>query len=270
MENEAHEARGRWPLLGIIDPRKVEVNATKRSPGPTPAASAATPGIADTGRARGPASDAAPSPGGGPPQRDRSQAALRRSAPLFTRSPRRDMAQALDKPVPAAPESDAFRFSPPPGEQAGPEEVAPPVSDEAVMAPLAKSEAVAAPRNVGVSPLAPLSTNIPPTAAAPAGSLASSARPAPAARVPATAPDGAPLRKLFGAASALDVPEAQRHATSAHPVDAEGRLDRLFGRLRESGSTNNTSTTGNTKPAQGGGADSKSARAPTRPGLSRE
>jgi resuscitation-promoting factor RpfA len=235
MENEAQEARDRWPLLGMIDPRKVDVSATGKSHGQTATGVAGTPGSAGE-----------VTPVTEPPP-ERSQAALRRSAPLFARSPRRDMAQTIDKPAHTAPGSGEFRFSPPPGTQATPEEAAPPLPEQVVPAPPAANEAVAAPRvaprNFGAPPLA---TNVPPAVAAPAAS-------------PAFAPGGAPLRKLFGTAAASAAQQEQGQA-GAPPAAEEDHLDRLFDRLREGG---------NPQPVQGGGAASQTARRLV-PGVPRE
>src|SRR5215831_12406895 len=71
MENEARDARGRWPLLGMIDPREVDLSAAEAKPGAPQA-----PEL----RVKVPRA-----------QRDDTQATLRQSAPLFTRSPRRDV-----------------------------------------------------------------------------------------------------------------------------------------------------------------------------------
>ncbi|WP_321784356.1 cellulose biosynthesis protein BcsP [Paraburkholderia sp. J94] len=92
MENEARDARGRWPLLGMIDPREVDLSAAEARPGAPQA-----PEL----RVKVPRA-----------QRDDTQAALRQSAPLFTRSPRRDVPPVIRKEKPAAPASSAFRFSP--------------------------------------------------------------------------------------------------------------------------------------------------------------
>ncbi|WP_321865566.1 cellulose biosynthesis protein BcsP [Paraburkholderia tropica] len=94
MENEARDARGRWPLLGMIDPREVDLSAAEAKPGAPQA-----PEL----RVKLPRA-----------QRDDTQATLRQSAPLFTRSPRRDVPPVIRKEKPAAPTSSAFRFSPTP------------------------------------------------------------------------------------------------------------------------------------------------------------
>ncbi|RQG99494.1 cellulose biosynthesis protein BcsP [Paraburkholderia dinghuensis] len=239
MENEAQEARDRWPLLGMIDPRKVDLSATEK------ARSLPAAGTADAGRLPGSVGAAPGSmPAGGsssPPAR--SQAALRRSAPLFARSLRRDLTRDIEKPTYTAPESSAFRFSPPPGAKASPEEV--------VAATQVTNEAVAVPRILGVPPTAANTANLPPAVAAPAASADLATR-------PAVAPGGAPLRKLFGAVSAPTVQQEQR-AASTTPASVEPHLDRLFDRLREGG---------NATPVQGGSADPKTA--PARPGFPRE
>ena len=226
MENEAQEARDRWPLLGMIDPRKVDVSETGKPHGQTATAAEAMPGSAGNATS------------GTEPPPERSQAALRRSAPLFARSPRRDVAPTIDKPGHAAPGSGEFRFSPSPGTQAAPEKAAPPVPEAPVPVPPAANEAVAAPR------VAPRNFGVPPAAVAPAAS-------------PAFAPGAAPLRKLFGATAASAAPQGQ---AGAPPAAMEEHLDRLFDRLREGG---------NPQPVQGGGAASQTARRPA-PGFPRE
>ncbi len=236
MESEAQEARDRWPLLGMIDPRRVDVSATKKSRS-QPAA-----GTADAGGLPGSAGVVAPGsmPAGGsasPPAR--SQAALRRSAPLFARSLRRDLASDIEKPAYTAPESSAFRFSPPPGAKASP-----------VAATQLTDEAIAVPRSPGVPPTAANTANAPPAVSVPAASPALATR-------PAVVPGGAPLRKLFGTASAPAV-QQERRATSTPPASVEPHLDRLFDRLREGG---------NAKPVQGGAPDPTTA--PASPWLSK-
>ncbi|NIF93493.1 cellulose biosynthesis protein BcsP, partial [Burkholderia sp. Cy-637] len=76
MENEALDARRRWPLLGMIDPRQAELAAASAQPGqPDEARAAASPAEAGS---RGKAAT-----------QNRTHAVLRSTAPLFTRSPRR-------------------------------------------------------------------------------------------------------------------------------------------------------------------------------------
>jgi hypothetical protein len=76
----------------MIDPREVDLSAAEARPGAPQA-----PEL----RVKVPRA-----------QRDDTQAALRQSAPLFTRSPRRDVPPVIRKEKPAAPASSAFRFSP--------------------------------------------------------------------------------------------------------------------------------------------------------------
>jgi resuscitation-promoting factor RpfA len=216
MENEAQEARDRWPLLGMIDLRRDGASAAERSRSQPAVGAAGTGGLpASVGvAAKGPA----PSGGAAPPP-EHSQAALRRTAPLFARSPRRDVAQTSGKPTPTAPGSGQFRFSPPPGAQASPEVATPPVSNEPVAVPQA------APRTFGAAAFA---AKVPPAVAVPAPSPASVAP-------PAIARGGAPLRKLFGAASASATQQGQpgqQGTASELPASVEGHLDQLFDRLR--------------------------------------
>ncbi|WP_254227720.1 cellulose biosynthesis protein BcsP, partial [Burkholderia gladioli] len=99
MENEALDARRRWPLLGMIDPRQAELAAASGQP--DEARAAASP--AEAG-ARGKAAT-----------QNRTHAVLRSTAPLFTRSPRRDVPPAIaPQPAPAAPEGSTYRFTPAP------------------------------------------------------------------------------------------------------------------------------------------------------------
>ncbi|MBI0331097.1 hypothetical protein I6G79_29520 [Burkholderia plantarii] len=130
MENEALDARRRWPLLGMIDPRQTEVAAAAGSPAP-----------AAEGDAGNPADAARPTPAGTRGQdasRNRTHAVLRSTAPLFTRSPRRDVPPVIVKEAaPAAPEGSTYRFSPPP--EAPVEDAASPVV-EPPAAPAAGTE----------------------------------------------------------------------------------------------------------------------------------
>lgn len=73
VENDARDARERWPLLGLIDPRRFE---------------AGTGGsLSNDAQARPHAS--ATQPAAGTAQSSQTQAELRRTAPLFVNSPRR-------------------------------------------------------------------------------------------------------------------------------------------------------------------------------------
>ncbi|WP_264371314.1 cellulose biosynthesis protein BcsP [Burkholderia plantarii] len=124
MENEALDARRRWPLLGMIDPRQTEVAAAAGSPAPAAEADAGNPARPGPAGTRG--QDAS---------RNRTHAVLRSTAPLFTRSPRRDVPPVIVKEAaPAAPEGSTYRFSPPPGSPAG--DVTSP-ADEPLAAPAA-------------------------------------------------------------------------------------------------------------------------------------
>ncbi|WP_028229611.1 cellulose biosynthesis protein BcsP [Paraburkholderia ferrariae] len=291
MEGEAHEARGRWPLLGLIDPRKVELDALDVARGQACAdpagveaaqGEAGEPDAGEAGEGAGTgAAFAARHAGGGLSPRDRSQAALRRSAPLFTRSPRRDIPPVLEKSLPRAPESAAFRFSPTPSmdDRA---EAPPPPSDADEAASGAGFEAtVPEPRiepgiepgvEPGVEPgiepriaprgaLPPLTGRTamaaPAIAArtAPAGSAPLAAGPAARAapnRPPAAPTRSSPLRKLVGAAPASSL----ENAPPARALEADGRLDSLFDRLRG---------TAQAPRPQAGGTEPKAAPAPRRP-----
>jgi len=78
VENEARDARDRWPLLGLVDPRRFE----------------AGPAHGPAGAATAQASAQAEVPHGA------TQAERRRTAPLFAHSPRRDLAQPGDPDLP--------------------------------------------------------------------------------------------------------------------------------------------------------------------------
>ncbi|MBU9198283.1 hypothetical protein KTD33_27540 [Burkholderia gladioli] len=190
MENEALDARRRWPLLGMIDPRQAELAAASGQP--DEARAAASP--AEAG-ARGKAAT-----------QNRTHAVLRSTAPLFTRSPRRDVPPAIaPQPAPAAPEGSTYRFTPAPDAAAmaaEPAELAAPAvalaaatagADTAAAEPaatlLAPLQASLAPRDaVSVPPSAVTPVVVAPAATAPAGSgFAPAAPPAPAATVTATA-----------------------------------------------------------------------------------
>jgi resuscitation-promoting factor RpfA len=216
MEGEAHEARGRWPLLGMIDPRKVGLSAVETPRGAEPA----KPEVeqAAPGRYEGVQSSLAA--GGGLLPRDRSQAALRRSAPLFTRSPRRDIPPVLEKSAPRAPESGAFRFSPLPaaGEP----------TDEAAQQEQHLAGAVKRPQSHEPRVAARVMPPVPPVPPAVNAAL----EPGVAAQGVARAGPSAssPLKKLFGTAA----PSTQGTA-QAPDSESSGRLDRLFDRLRSGG-----------------------------------
>jgi resuscitation-promoting factor RpfA len=242
MENEAHDARDRWPLLGMIDPLKVEVSAAEQARGQKPASSAAAGAgaLAMPDESEADEGGTGPAPGytGGLPSRDRSQAALRRSAPLFTRSPRRDIPPVIEKSVPKAPESAAFRFSPTPAaDESAEEAVQPDLSAAASDVPAA---------DAAVQPSFP-GPRIAPRAAAPAPLAMNIARAAPAVsaqpapiesrmvepeRAPVAAPRASPLRKLIGSAA----PAPAAPGTTPSPAAATNdRLDHLFDRLRSGG-----------------------------------
>ncbi|MGV0131533.1 cellulose biosynthesis protein BcsP [Burkholderia gladioli] len=194
MENEALDARRRWPLLGMIDPRQAELAAASGQP--DEARAAASP--AEAG-ARGKAAT-----------QNRTHAVLRSTAPLFTRSPRRDVPPAIaPQPAPAAPEGSTYRFTPAPDAAAmaaEPAELAAPAvalaaatagADTAAAEPaatlLAPLQASLAPRDaVSVPPSAVTPVVVAPAATAPAGAgFAPAAPPAPAATAtaaPATIP----------------------------------------------------------------------------------
>jgi resuscitation-promoting factor RpfA len=259
MENEAHDARDRWPLLGMIDPRKVELSAAEQARGQKPANTAADAGASATpGESEAAQSEVGPASmrTGGLLPRDRSQAALRRSAPLFTRSPRRDIPPVIEKAAPKAPESAAFRFSPTPG-------AAPRAEDEPAAQvtqpdmPAAASDASApdpvpetsfpgpriAPR---AAALAPLAVNVAraapavPAASAPVVPVASRE-----AQPLAAAPRSSPLKKLFG--SAAPAPAASG-AAAPQVAATDDRLDHLFHRLRGGGQPARVQT-GSVEPA---------------------
>lgn len=204
MENEAHEARGRWPLLGMIDPRQVELPA------------------ADADRDATPARD--DTPAREPVAREDSQAVMRRSAPLFTRSPRRDVPPVLVRETPAAPESAEFRFLPVPG-----------AGDEAAQADdrgalLASARAPAPVQTVRFNPAVSVGFAQPSAAMFDTPEMP---RPMPlSSRIaqPGATPANAPLKRLFGdmRAGAGGQPSA---LPARAPQDPE-RLDDLFARLR--------------------------------------
>ncbi|WP_267910700.1 cellulose biosynthesis protein BcsP [Burkholderia gladioli] len=206
MENEALDARRRWPLLGMIDPRQAELAAASGQP--DEARAAASP--AEAG-ARGKAAT-----------QNRTHAVLRSTAPLFTRSPRRDVPPAIaPQPAPAAPEGSTYRFTPAPDAAAmaaEPAELAAPAvalaaatagADTTAAEPaatlLAPLQASLAPRDaVSVPPSAVTPVVVAPAATAPAGAgFAPAAPPAPAATAtaapapiptpPAAPPPAAPM-----------------------------------------------------------------------------
>jgi resuscitation-promoting factor RpfA len=88
MENEAHEVRGRWPLLATIGPRQVEL--------PQAGAERYEPAAGELAG------------------REDSQAVMRRAAPLFTRLHLRDVPPALLKETPSVRDCSESRFSPVP------------------------------------------------------------------------------------------------------------------------------------------------------------
>lgn len=239
MESEAHEARGRWPLLGMIDPRKVELSAAD-----TPRAGALVEPEGEQPAAEGyegvPSSPAPAAAAGGLRPRDRSQAALRRSAPLFTRSPRRDIPPVIEKPVPRAPESEAFRFSPLPAAGA-PADEADQLDPAGMATALPGHEPRVAPRAMPPAPAAvnaPLARGVATRSASPASPSAQS-----------------PLKKLLGTATA-----SMQGTAQAQDFDTSDRLDRLFDRLRGSGGVRGTSI-------EGGDIERKTAAKPRHPGF---
>lgn len=257
MENEAHEARGRWPLLGMIDPRKVELSAADAARGRAPVDPAAEPdapqahevaasGITVPGPARA---------GGGLLPRDRSQAALRRSAPLFTRSPRRDIPPVIEKALPKPPESGAFRFSPVPAaakriDEAVQEE---PV-EAAAPAPVPQMPRVA-PRGTA---LPPLTANLPRAANVASAPSAVASAPAQQDRPSAEPSRSAPLKKLFGATTPAAAPSG-----SAAAIQKQARLDTLFDRLRSGNSGNSGGQAGRVQAQTA--AEPKPSAVPRRP-----
>ncbi|WP_244120643.1 cellulose biosynthesis protein BcsP [Burkholderia gladioli] len=193
MENEALDARRRWPLLGMIDPRQAELAAASGQP--DEARAAASP--AEAG-ARGKAAT-----------QNRTHAVLRSTAPLFTRSPRRDVPPAIaPQPAPAAPEGSTYRFTPAPDAAAmaaEPAELAAPAvalaaaaagADTAAGEPaspaatlLAPLQASLAPRDAAsVPPSAVTPVVVAPAATAPAGAGFAPAPAATATAAPATIP----------------------------------------------------------------------------------
>ncbi|MGN4032224.1 cellulose biosynthesis protein BcsP [Burkholderia gladioli] len=223
MENEALDARRRWPLLGMIDPRQAELAAASGQP--DEARAAASP--AEAG-ARGKAAT-----------QNRTHAVLRSTAPLFTRSPRRDVPPAIaPQPAPAAPEGSTYRFTPAPDAAAmaaEPAELAAPAvalaaatadADTAAAEPaatlLAPLQASLAPRDaVSVPPSAVTPVVVAPAATAPAGSgFAPAAPPAPAATVTATA---APATIPTPPAAAQIAPRLAQPRTAEPPRRAMAR-----------------------------------------------
>lgn len=187
-ENEAQEARERWPLLGMTDPRKVELHSSG-----TPRSSA----LSDPSTVREEDGVARAAP-------DRSQAALRRSAALFMQSPRRDIPPVIEPRRRATPESAAFRFSPAP------------INDEA------SKHADATPaREEG-------STALREPAQDPAQDRAQApGSPGPLAATPASA-QAAPLKKLFGASQPVaQTAQPQSLAVKDGPERLETLFDRL-------------------------------------------
>ncbi|WP_310630665.1 cellulose biosynthesis protein BcsP [Paraburkholderia sp.] len=294
MENEARDARGRWPLLGMIDPREVDLSAAEARPGAPQA-----PEL----RVKVPRA-----------QRDDTQAALRQSAPLFTRSPRRDVPPVIRKEKPAAPASSAFRFSPIPAArveaaagdaqdaanaltqsvadaQPNPAPLAfamPATGDAASAADAGVSsdvnEAASADTTRALPPLAPRfaqpasvlgASALPGFARTQAQMQTQSPTPAPAPAIAAKAANLAGTPRALGATSAISTASrpasavvaplkklfgrvaASDNGTRAHapaPEAAPARLDNLFDRLRGG----NASHTGNS--GKNGGSEAASRR----------
>ncbi|WP_244124542.1 cellulose biosynthesis protein BcsP [Burkholderia gladioli] len=252
MENEALDARRRWPLLGMIDPRQAELAAASGQP--DEARAAASP--AEAG-ARGKAAT-----------QNRTHAVLRSTAPLFTRSPRRDVPPAIaPQPAPAAPEGSTYRFTPAPDAAAmaaEPAELAAPAvalaaaaagADTAAAEPASPAAKLLPPPPAAPPPAAPMSLSraaaqitprlaLPRTAEPPRRAMARDIFTAPigaAARLPSHDPLGrapvplqpAPALKKLAAGAPARPGQPQR----AGAAEADGeRLDSLFTRLRHGGS----------------------------------
>ncbi|WP_244103997.1 cellulose biosynthesis protein BcsP [Burkholderia gladioli] len=226
MENEALDARRRWPLLGMIDPRQAELAAASGQP--DEARAAASP--AEAG-ARGKAAT-----------QNRTHAVLRSTAPLFTRSPRRDVPPAIaPQPAPAAPEGSTYRFTPAPGAAAmaaEPAELAAPAvalaaaaagADTAAGEPaspaatlLAPLQASLAPRDAAsVPPSAVAPAVVAPAAAAPAATVTATPAPATIPTPPAAQPAAAPMP--LSRAAAQIAPRLAQPRTAEPPRRAMAR-----------------------------------------------
>jgi resuscitation-promoting factor RpfA len=198
MENEARDARGRWPLLGMIDPREVDLSAAEAKPGAPQA-----PEL----RVKVPRA-----------QRDDTQATLRQSAPLFTRSPRRDVPPVIRKEKPAAPTSSAFRFSPTPSARGAQDEAKsqtqPAADAQADAAPLAF--AIPATGDVTPSGSVANTSDVSATNVSATNAAANEASTEPARALPPLAPRFAQPASALGAAAAPAFASMQKPA----PVQA--------------------------------------------------
>ncbi|MDN7749457.1 cellulose biosynthesis protein BcsP [Burkholderia gladioli] len=207
MENEALDARRRWPLLGMIDPRQAELAAASGQP--DEARAAASP--AEAG-ARGKAAT-----------QNRTHAVLRSTAPLFTRSPRRDVPPAIaPQPAPAAPEGSTYRFTPAPDAAAmaaEPAELAAPAVALAAAAAGADT-AAAEPASPAATLLAPLQASLAPRdAASVPPSAVTPVVVAPAATAPAGAGFApAPAATATAAPATIPTPPAAQPAAAPMPL----------------------------------------------------
>ncbi|WP_336816726.1 cellulose biosynthesis protein BcsP [Burkholderia gladioli] len=211
MENEALDARRRWPLLGMIDPRQAELAAASGQP--DEARAAASP--AEAG-ARGKAAT-----------QNRTHAVLRSTAPLFTRSPRRDVPPAIaPQPAPAAPEGSTYRFTPAPGAAAmaaEPAELAAPAvalaaaaagADTAAGEPASPAATLLAPLQASLAPRD--AASVPPSAVAPAAVAPAAA--APAGFAPAPSPAPAATVTATAAPATIPTPPAAQPAAAPMPL----------------------------------------------------
>ncbi|WP_244125259.1 cellulose biosynthesis protein BcsP [Burkholderia gladioli] len=221
MENEALDARRRWPLLGMIDPRQAELAAASGQP--DEARAAASP--AEAG-ARGKAAT-----------QNRTHAVLRSTAPLFTRSPRRDVPPAIaPQPAPAAPEGSTYRFTPAPGAAAiaaEPAELAAPAvalaaaaagADTAAGEPASPAATLLAPLQASLAPRD--AASVPPSAVAPAvvapaATVTATAAPATIPTPPAAQPAAAPMP--LSRAAAQIAPRLAQPRTAEPPRRAIAR-----------------------------------------------
>ncbi|WP_244121035.1 cellulose biosynthesis protein BcsP [Burkholderia gladioli] len=211
MENEALDARRRWPLLGMIDPRQAELAAASGQP--DEARAVASP--AEAG-ARGKAAT-----------QNRTHAVLRSTAPLFTRSPRRDVPPVIaPAPAPAAPEGSTYRFTPAPDAAAmaaEPAELAAPAV--ALAAATAGADTTAAePASPAATLLAPLqaslaprdAASVPPSAVTPVVVAPAATAPAGAGFAPAAPP--APAATATAAPATIPTPPAAQPAAAPMPL----------------------------------------------------
>ncbi|WP_244134179.1 cellulose biosynthesis protein BcsP [Burkholderia gladioli] len=219
MENEALDARRRWPLLGMIDPRQAELAAASAQPGqPDEARVAASPAEAAT---RGKAAT-----------QNRTHAVLRSTAPLFTRSPRRDVPPAIaPEPAPAAPEGSTYRFTPAPGAAAMAAEPAELAAPAVALAAATAGAAAAEPASPAATLLAPLQASLAPRDAA--SVPPSAVTPVVVAPV-ATAPAGAGFAQAVPpapAATATAAPATIPTTPAAQPAAAPMPLSRAAAQI---------------------------------------